>query len=180
VIPLIKHLRLLELYLTTNFDQEKARKEMRKIYYRFLIVAELAFLMVTTAVAFIAINGLLAWLIIVSVHILPRWKECGYKIRFYFLPLVGLMAVTAVFLPLLAPVISRGFENFVVIVKKPILLIAFGAVLVIAYGLHNSENENTPRVTFWKNVLIVFLLVFILLFAINNPLRTWITDKLLV
>lgn len=180
MIPLIKHLRLLELYLTTNFDQEKARKEMRSIYYRFLIVAELAFLLVTTAVAFIAINGLLAWLIIVSVHILPRWKECGYKLRMYFLPLIGLMAVTAVFLPLLAPVISKAFENFVVIVKKPILLIIFGFILVVAYGLHNSETENTPRVTFWKNVLIVFLLAFFLMFAVSNPIRSWIVDKLLV
>lgn len=176
---MIKHLRLLELYLTTSFDIDKARKEMRSLYYRFLIVAELAFLMVTTAVAFIAINGLLAWLIIVSVHLIPRWKECRYKLRYYFIPLIILMALTAVFLPLLSPVIARMFENFVVIVKKPILLILFGALAVITYGLHNSETENTPSVTLAKNILCIVMLVFFLIFAISNPLRSFIVDKLL-
>ena len=175
---LIKHLRLLERYLTTEFDQEKARKEMRKLYYRFLIVAELAIMMITTPVAFIAINGLLAWLVIVSFHLIPRWKECGYKLRYYFLPLIGLMAVTALLLPLLKPVIGTAFENFVVIVKKPLLLIVFAVLVLITYGLHNSETEYTPRISLAKNILSVFIVLLFLLFAISNPVRTWIIDSL--
>lgn len=176
---MIKHLRLLELYLTTSFDRDKARREMRCLYYRFLIVAELAFLLITTPIAFIAINGLLAWLIIVSVHLIPRWRECGYRLRFYFLPLLMLMAVTAVLLPLLSPVIAQMFENFVVIVKKPILLILFGVLVMITYGLHNSETENTPRVTLAKNILSIVILLCFLLFAVKNPLRSFIVNSLL-
>ncbi len=176
---MIKHLRLLELYLTTAFDIEKARMELRSLYYRFLFVAELAFLLVTTPMAFIAINGLLAWLIIVSIHLIPRWKECGYKLRYYFFPLLVLMAVTGVLLPLISPVTARMFENFVAIVKKPALIIAFAVTAFIAYGLHNSETENTPKISLAKRILYLLLLIFVLFFSIPNPLRSYIVNTLL-
>ena len=171
---MIKHIRLLELYLSTSYDIQKARKEIIAIYIRFLIVAELSFLLITTPAAFIAANGLLVWMILVSIFLIPRWKEAGFKLRYYFLPLIIMLLVTTALMPVISPYIGRGFENVVVLMKKPLFLIIPGFLLIIAYSLHNSEREDTPKITLAKRILLCVLLVYFLVFAISSPLRDWL------
>ena len=176
---MIKHIRLLEAYLSTAYDKEKARKEANAIYFRFLIVAELAFLCITTAAAFIAVSALSVWLILVSIFLTPRWKEVGYKFRYYFLPLILMLLITTALMPVISPYIGAAFDNFVVLMKRPVFMAIPVIVLVIAYSLHNCEREDTPRITLAKRILTVVFFVYFLVFAISSPLRSFLVSALL-
>ncbi len=176
---MIKHLQLLELYLTTDYNIEKARKEMMYIYLRFLIVAEITALLSVTPIAFIASSGTLLWLILSSIHLVPRWKECKLKVMYYFLPLPIMLAVTAALMPVIAPVIKTLFDNFFIIARRPIMLIIPFVSAMVTYGLHNQEKYNTPRITVGKYACLIFTVLYCSVFAIENPLRSFFMRTIL-
>ena len=176
---MIKHLQLLELYLTNAYDLEKAKPHMRAVWIRFLIVTEIGIILTFTPAAFIASSCCLMWMVLVSIHLIPRWKECGFKVRYYFLPLLPMIIVTAVLLPFCLPLLESGWENFVVIAKNPLLLIGYVFLAFVGYGLHNTERWDTPEITKAKYIVTAATVLIALFFAIDNPLRDIVVNNLL-
>ncbi len=172
-------MQLLEMFLSEQYDVEKARVEMKHIYVRFLIIAEITVMLSVTPVAFIASTGTLMWLVLASIHLVPRWRECGFKVRSYFLPLLPMFLVTGITLPFWGRAIGKMWENFFILGKRPLMLIFPFVMLLVTYGLHNNEEYNTPRITAGKYICGGITAVYFLLFAVNNPLRDMIILKLL-
>ena len=176
---MIKHLQLLEMYLSDQYDVEKARVEMKHIYVRFLIIAEITLMLSVTPVAFIASAGTLMWLVLASIHLVPRWRECGFKVRSYFLPLLPMFLVTGVTLPIWGGAIGKMWENYFITGKRPVMMLFPFVMLLVTYGLHNQEEYNTPKITIGKYVCGGITGAYFLLFAVDNPVRDMIIRKLL-
>lgn len=171
---MIRHLELLERYLTSEFDQEKARKHMMHIYARFLAVAEAAIFLSVTPAAFIASSGCLLWMILTCIHILPRWRECGLKLWKFFLPLPIMAAVTILLMPFMIDGINKLFDNFVVFAKSPVTVILLIALVTMAYSLHNAEKADRPDITMKKRAVEAALVIYLAAFSIDTPLRSLI------
>lgn len=175
---MIKHLQLLELYLGNAYDLEKARPHMRQLWFRFLIVAEIGIALTFTPAAFIASSFCLLWVIVVSVHLIPRWRECGYKVRKYFLPLLPMIVATAAIMPFLSPYVEQMWDNFTVVSRRPILLIIPIVFILLTYSLHNSEKYDTPKITVGKYICGAVTAAYFLAFALDTPLRDFLVRTL--
>ena len=175
---MIRHLELLERYLTSEFDQAKARKHMMHIYLRIMVVEEIGILLGVTPFAFISSSVCLLWLILTMIHILPRWRECGLAVWKFFLPVPVMALVTVLMLPFIYKGINRLFDNFVVIAKNPLTVILLLVLGTMAYVYHNSERADRPDITVKKRIAQGLLAAYVGFFAIPGPLRDWVAERL--